>query len=86
MKMEARQVVLIGVDMGDLNGKWYANNIRFPAPKKQASYVGQWRKWIQSGFKRGLWPIPVYSVSPYFHENCPGTPIKKMSVEEALSC
>lgn len=84
--MAATRVVLIGCDMGDVGGSWYAPGIKHPPPRKQHIYVGQWRKWVQYGFRSGLWPVDVVTPSPYFCANCPGTPVKTVSTEECLEC
>ncbi len=83
-RMRPRNVILLGVDMGAPGGDYYSSRVRSKVPSKQDSMMGQWRKWIQSGFKRGLWTVPVETPSPYFHEFCPGTPVKKVSIEECI--
>lgn len=81
----AARAVLVGIDMGSVDGAWYAPSVRFPPPRKQHIYVGQWRKWLQQGFRSGLWPLEVLTVSPYFAANCPGTPIRTITTEEACT-
>ncbi len=82
--MDAKRVVLIGVDMGAPGGAFYSRKVGGKAPGRQLSMMGQWRKWLQYGFKQNLWPIEVVTVSPHFQEFCPGTPVGSISIEESL--
>lgn len=84
--MEAQKVVLIGVDMGAPGGEFYSKKVGGEAPGRQLSMMGQWRKWLQHGFRQNLWPIDVVTVSPHFQEFCPGTPIRSISIEDSLPC
>ncbi len=82
--MDAKRVVLVGVDMGAPGGLFYSKKVGGQAPGRQLSMMGQWRKWLQHGFKQNLWPINIVTVSPHFHEFCPGTPIRSVEIEESL--
>lgn len=84
--MDASRVVLIGVDMGAPGGEFYSKKVGGDAPGRQLSMMGQWRKWLQYGFRQNLWPLEIVTVSPHFQEFCPGTPIRSISIEESLPC
>lgn len=83
-KLGARRIVLLGVDMGPVDDAFYSGKVDSRAPNKQRDYMGQWRKWMQYGFRQGLWPALVQTPSPYFAENCPGTPVQTVKVEDVL--
>jgi hypothetical protein len=85
VKLGARKTIFVGVDLGEVSGKFYSNRVSSKPPKKQKDFMGQWVKWMQAGFKRGLWPGVFQTTSMHFIENCPGTPVTKVSVEEAFS-
>ena len=73
-----RRLILVGIDLGDVEGEWYAKRCRTKAPGRQADMAGMWRRWVQAGFRKGLWPIDeIVTASPHTLENCPGLPIKE---------
>jgi hypothetical protein len=80
----AARVVLVGIDLGAPGGRYYASGLSSIPPRKQNDYMGEWRKWVQRGFGADLWPPDVLTTSPHFSANCPGTPVRTISVEEAL--
>ena len=82
--MDAKRTILIGIDMGPTGSQFYSAKVGGEAPGKQLSMMGQWRKWLQYGFKQELWPIDIFTVSPHFHEFCPGTSIRPISIEDSL--
>lgn len=80
-----RRAILVGVDLGAPGGRYYSSAVGGLPPKKQDTYFGEWRKWIRHGFKSGTWPLEVLSTSPYLRGNCPGTPIRQVSIDEAIA-
>ena len=82
--LKAKRAVLVGVDMGAPDGKFYAASVPSKAPGKQLDLMGQWRKWMQMGFHKELWPIPVVTTSPWFEKNCPGTPVKTVAIADVI--
>jgi len=84
VKLGVKEAVLIGIDLGVVEGEFYANDVPSTPPGRQKSMMGQWVKWIQFGFKRGLWPIEVKTTSPHFLRNCPGTPVEYVDPNEVL--
>jgi len=85
MFLGASKVVMVGIDFGAPEGRYYSERVdEIKPPGRQDAMMGQWRKWLQMGFRKGLWPISIVTVSPHFQTNCPGTPIRTVSIGEAL--